>query len=110
VAGMKDYTVYILSNAYGNVLYVGVTSDLERRVAEHKSGLIPGFTQKYKVTNLVYFEQTPSVEAAIAREKQLKSWRREKKNRLIRNLNPDWVDLSNQREIPHFVRDDAAVR
>lgn len=78
---MKDYSVYILTNDHGNVMYVGMTNNLERRISEHKSGLIDGFTKKYNLKKLVYFEQTGSVDAAIAREKEIKKWRRSKKTR-----------------------------
>ncbi len=91
---MQDYFVYILTNDFGNVMYIGVTNNLERRLAEHKSGTIPGFTEKYKTHKLVHFEQTPSIESAITREKQIKSWRREKKNALVAVANPEWNDLS----------------
>jgi putative endonuclease len=90
---VKQYWVYILSSR-NRVLYVGVTNDLERRVAEHKSHLVPGFTATYKVDRLVYFESTNDVRMAIAREKQIKSWRREKKTALIVTTNPKWEDLS----------------
>ncbi|EMR11889.1 excinuclease ABC subunit C [Methylophaga lonarensis MPL] len=90
---MKNYYVYILSNASNQVLYIGVTSHLIRRIYEHKNHLIDGFTKKYNVKKLVYFEQTSDVDSAIAREKQLKRWRREKKNHLISQSNPDWHDL-----------------
>ncbi|EMR13106.1 excinuclease ABC subunit C [Methylophaga lonarensis MPL] len=90
---MKNYYVYILSNASNQVLYIGVTSHLIRRIYEHKHHLIDGFTKKYNVKKLVYFEQTSDVDSAIAREKQLKRWRREKKNHLISQSNPDWHDL-----------------
>jgi len=83
-----------MSNFNNKVIYVGVTNDLKRRVYEHKSGTIEGFTQKYNVHKLVYFETTTEVEAALNREKQLKGWRRDKKNALIEKLNPEWVDLS----------------
>jgi putative endonuclease len=76
------------------VLYIGVTSDLERRVYEHKNHLLPGFTDKYKVDRLVYFEATDDVTAAIAREKQLKGWRRARKMELIAERNPYWQDLA----------------
>lgn len=74
-------------------MYIGVTSNLERRVLEHKSGLIEGFTKKYKISKLVYYEQTSSVESAILREKEIKKWRREKKNALVIKMNPQWEDL-----------------
>ena len=88
------YWVYILANWDHRVLYTGVTNDLTRRLYEHKSGLHEGFTKKYRVTNLVYFEQTSDVNAAIAREKQIKGWRREKKDALVEQVNPEWNDLS----------------
>jgi putative endonuclease len=88
-----QYYVYIMASASG-VLYVGMTNDLERRVYEHKSGVVPGFTSRYRVTRLVYFDETPSVEAAIAREKQFKSWSRAKKEGLISAGNPGWEDLA----------------
>jgi len=82
------------------VLYVGVTNDLNRRVGEHKEGQIPGFTRKYKVTRLVYYESMQDVNAAIAREKQIKRWRREKKVSLIESINRAWTDLA--REVAPF--------
>ena len=96
---MPQYYVYIMASRSG-VLYTGVTNDLNRRVAEHKEGLIPGFTRKYKVNRLVYYEATRDVNAAIAREKQIKRWRREKKTRLIETLNRGWDDLA--REVAPF--------
>ena len=75
-------------------LYVGAINDLERRVYEHKNKLVPGFTSKYNVTRLAHFEQTSEVESAIAREKQIKGWRRNKKVALIESSNPQWKDLS----------------
>jgi putative endonuclease len=92
-AGMPVYHVYILTNASG-VLYIGVTNHLERRVTEHKQQLCPGFTMKYEVFRLVYFEPFGDVRNAISREKQLKRWRREKKLALIRIMNPKFRDLS----------------
>ncbi len=91
--GMKQYFVYIMTNRSGT-LYTGVTNDLYRRVSEHKQGLIPGFTSRYNITQLVYFEAHSDVREAIAREKQIKRWRRSKKIALIESLNPDWRDLS----------------
>ena len=87
------YHVYILSSASG-VLYTGVTNHLERRVTEHKRELCAGFTERYKVTRLVYFEGFGDVRDAITREKQIKRWRREKKLALIRGINPKFRDLS----------------
>ena len=88
------YWVYILSNWNHRVLYTGVTNDLTRRLYEHQSGLHDGFTKKYHVHCLVYFEQTPDVNAAIAREKQIKNLSRAKKEALVEQMNPDWNDLS----------------
>ena len=90
----KSYYVYLLTNWNNRVIYVGVTNDLMRRVYEHKQKLVPGFTEKYNVTKLVYFEQTRDVTAAIEREKQIKKWRREKKDTLVLSMNPEWKDLS----------------
>ena len=92
---MQDryYYVYILTNTT-RTLYVGVTNDLERRMYEHKNKLVPGFTSKYNVTWLAYYEQTSDVESAIAREKEIKGWRRSKKVALIESSNPRWKDLS----------------
>ena len=89
----KRYYTYILTNKYNEVLYNGVTNDLARRVAEHRSGTIPGFTQKYNCHKLVYYEEYSEVEMAIAREKQLKKWSRPKKDTLIATMNKEWEDL-----------------
>ena len=92
-----NYYVYILTNKNGTVLYTGVTKDLVRRVCEHKNHLDKdSFTAKYKVTKLVYFEQTTDIKSAIEREKQIKSWSRDRKTSLIFEMNPKWVDLYNQ--------------
>ena len=88
------YHVYILTNWNSSVMYVGMTNNLERRLYEHRNKLIAGFSSKYNLDRLVYSEETPDVQAAIAREKQIKSWRREKKNALVARLNPEWRDLS----------------
>ena len=88
------YYVYILTNKHGTVLYTGVTNDLIRRVYEHKNHLIKdSFTAKYNVTKLVYFEEISDVRAAIEREKQIKSWSRDRKTDLIFHQNPKWLDL-----------------
>lgn len=89
---MKDYYVYIMSNS-NKTLYIGVTNNLVRRVHEHKQGLIVGFTKKYKLKKLVFFETTESIESAIAREKQLKNWHRSWKLNLVRKVNPKFEDL-----------------
>ena len=90
------YFVYILANWDDSVLYIGVTGNLERRLYEHKHSLVEGFTKKYNVHKLVYFEHTSDVYSAISREKQLKKWSRTKKNQLIERMNPTWADLSEQ--------------
>lgn len=91
---MKQYYVYIMTN-HSRTLYTGVTNDLQRRVHEHKQKQVPGFTHKYNITQLVYYEETPDVKSAIAREKQIKGWLRSKKIALIESLNPGWRDLSD---------------
>ena len=89
-----NYYVYIMTNSHKNVLYTGVTSDLQKRVYEHKNHLDKGsFTAKYNVDYLIYFECTSDVKAAIEREKQIKSWSRKKKNKLVESKNPEWKDL-----------------
>jgi putative endonuclease len=93
MAHEKQFYIYLLTNWNNKVMYVGVTNNLERRVYEHKNKLVKGFTEKYKVDKLIYFE-TGDVSSALAREKEIKKWRREKKNRLVTNMNPQWVDLS----------------
>ena len=87
------YYVYILTTRNNKVLYTGVTNDLKRRVFEHKSGLNEGFTKKYHVHKLIYFEIFDYVELAIAREKQIKGYSREKKIKLIEAMNPEWKEL-----------------
>ncbi len=88
------YYVYILTNRSNRVLYTGITNNLEKRIYEHKSRLIDGFTKKYNVNKLVYFEDFSQVGDAIAAEKKIKGWLRKKKIQLIESLNPGWVDLS----------------
>ena len=90
----KNYYVYILASKRNGTLYVGVTNDLQRRIYEHKNNLIKGFTQKYSIHNLVYYEETNDINIAIEREKQIKSWSRKKKILLIEKDNPMWHDLS----------------
>ena len=87
------YYVYILTNQSCSVLYTGVTNDLKRRVYEHRKGLVEGFTKRYNVHRLVYFEETSSRESAILREKQIKGGSRQKKINLVDAVNPDWHDL-----------------
>jgi putative endonuclease len=91
--GKNQYYVYIMARRRNGTLYVGVTSDLIKRVYEHKSDLVDGFTKKYGVHNLVYYEAVGSIDSAIAREKQLKKWNRAWKVRLVEKVNPDWRDL-----------------
>jgi len=88
------YYVYILANATNVTIYTGITRDLVRRVYEHRHNMDPsGFTARYKVHKLVYFEQTTDVKAALEREKQIKSWNRARKNALVESMNPAWQDL-----------------
>jgi putative endonuclease len=91
----KQYYVYIMASK-SRVLYVGVTNNLQRRVEQHKQKVVEGFTRKYNVTRLVYYEMTNDVHTALAREKQIKSWRRGKKIELIESVNPGWKDLSEE--------------
>jgi putative endonuclease len=89
-----QYYVYIMTNSLSTVLYIGMTNNLERRVWEHKQKLVPGFTSKYNVNTLVYFEETSDVREAIYREKQLKGWTRARKVDLVATMNREWRDLS----------------
>ena len=100
----NTYYTYIMSSLNNTTIYVGVTNDLERRVAEHKSGLIPGFTKKYNCKKLVYFESFSDIEQAIAREKQLKGSVRKKKDALIDSKNPDRKDLAAEWNIDSSLR------
>ena len=95
MASEKNYYVYIMTNR-SKTLYTGVTNDLMRRVYEHKNKLVEGFTKKYNITRLVYFEETSDVQSAIAREKQIKGWLRAKKVALIESKNRGWKDLSEE--------------
>jgi putative endonuclease len=96
---IKLYYVYILTNAHNTVLYTGVTNDLERRCYEHKQKLVKGFSQKYNVDKLVYYEKFDLIELAILREKQIKGYSRKKKNVLITNFNHNWIELSQNRPV-----------
>ena len=89
----KKAYVYMLTNYWGNVLYIGFTEDLKTRNSQHKKRLIPGFTEKYNVHKLVYFEEHPNVESAERREKQLKGKSRAKKDKIVISANPKWNDL-----------------
>jgi putative endonuclease len=90
----KTYAVYIMTNYLETSLYIGVTSNLQKRVWEHKNEVVEGFTKKYNVNKLVYYELTDSIESAINREKQLKRWHRQWKINLIKEMNPEFKDLS----------------
>ena len=92
---MREYYVYITASHRGT-LYIGVTNDLTRRVYEHRNKVAPGFTAKYNVSKLVYFESSDDVASAIAREKQIKAWRRSKKVTLLENANLYWDDLASE--------------
>ena len=96
----RVYYVYILASRIGGTLYIGVTGDLVRRVYQHREKLAKGFTQKYDVTRLVYFEQFGAIDIAIQREKQLKKWNRTWKVRLIEEKNPNWDDLYPSIAVP----------
>ena len=91
-----QYYIYILTNWNDKVMYIGVTNNLKRRVYEHKNEIIDGFTKKYHVHKLVYYETTTDVKAALEREKQLKGWKREKKDSLVTDMNPNWKDLYDE--------------
>ena len=101
----NQYYVYIMTNKNNTVLYTGVTNNLERRLYEHKNKLIDGFTKKYNINKLVYYETTNDINTAIEREKQIKGWLRIKKIQLIENTNPEWNDLSEEWE-----RDSSSLR
>ena len=92
----KQYYVYILANKRSGTLYTGVTSDLRKRIYEHRQGMFNGFTKKYHIHRLVYFEATSDVNSAILREKRIKKWRRNWKIELIEEKNPEWNDLHNK--------------
>lgn len=90
---MKEYCVYILASKKNGTLYIGVTNNLLKRVYEHKNNLVEGFTQKYNVHKLVYYEKYDDIYGAISREKRMKKWKRQWKIELIKKFNPDWKDL-----------------
>jgi putative endonuclease len=92
----REYCVYMMTNAHNTVIYTGVTNDLARRVYEHKNGLGGIFTKKYNVVKLVYFEVTDNVQAALAREKQIKGGSRKKKLDLVNSVNSEWKDLYDE--------------
>ncbi|HVG22983.1 MAG TPA: GIY-YIG nuclease family protein [Thermoanaerobaculia bacterium] len=92
--GYKQYWVYMMTNRWHSVLYIGVTNSLEKRVCQHKNKVISGFTEQYNCDRLVYFEIYDEITQAVAREKQLKKWSRPKKELLIAQMNPQWDDLA----------------
>jgi putative endonuclease len=92
----NNYYVYIMTSEFNTVLYVGVTNDLVRRIYEHKNKLVKGFTSKYRVIKLVYYEMTDDINSAIEREKNIKKWSRSKKVELVNSMNKDWRDLYDE--------------
>jgi len=92
---VKNFYVYIMTN-HSKTLYIGITNDLARRIYEHKNKMLEGFTKKYNITKLVYFELVNDVESAIKRERQLKNWHRQWKINLIESVNKEWKDLSQE--------------
>ena len=92
---MREYYVYMMTNV-SRTLYTGVTNDLVRRIAEHQQKAIPGFTSRYNINQLVWYEATSDVRSAITREKQIKGWKRRRKVALVTSANPNWTDLSEQ--------------
>lgn len=92
----KQYYIYMITNKYLNVLYTGVTNNLPRRIYEHKTHCRKGFTRKYNIDRLVYYEIHIDIVAAIAREKQIKAWSRKKKDALVNKMNPTWRDLYDE--------------
>ena len=107
MTNIHQYWVYIMSNNTRSVLYIGVTNDLYRRYVEHKTGIIKGFTQKYKCHSLLYYEEFSQIEEAITREKELKGWTREKKEKLIKQSNPYLKDLA---EMLKWTYSDSSLR
>ncbi len=91
-----NYFIYIVTNKHKNVIYTGVTNNLQRRIYEHENGIFLGFTKKYNWHFLVYYEHFQNINDAIKREKEIKSWRREKKDSLINSFNPDWNFLNEE--------------
>ena len=94
----RNYYIYILTNWNNTVMYIGVTNNLQRRLFEHKNKLIDGFSKKYNCNKLVYYELFFDINDAIRREKEIKKWRREKKNNLVESMNPKWKDLKDEFE------------
>jgi len=107
----KQFHVYIMTNRpRSHVLYTGITGNLTRRVFEHKNKLVPGFTSRYNLTRLVYYETFSYPDAAIDREKEIKGWRRSKKIRQIESMNPHWYDLAEEWEAVHKPESEATPR
>lgn len=100
----QHFCVYILTSANGNAMYIGMTNRLPRRIAEHQSGMIEGFTKTYRVHKLVYYEEYSDPRTAIEREKQLKRWSRIKKNRLVESMNPEWKEILAT-DLPWYLSD-----
>ncbi len=96
IEAIMEYYIYMVTNKHKNVVYTGITNDLLRRVYEHKTKIQKGFTEKYNVEFLVYYEVYAEVDDAITREKQIKGWSRKKKDRLIGDFNPEWRDLYDE--------------
>ena len=96
MTNIHQYWVYIMSNKVRSVLYIGVTNDLYRRYNEHRTGSVKGFTQKYRCCDLLYFEEYNNVDEAIAREKELKGWKRYKKEYLMASNNPEFVNMAEE--------------
>jgi len=96
MALFHNYFVYIITNKYKKVLYIGVTNNLKKRIYEHESGKYDGFSKKYNCHYLLYYEHFSQIEHAIKREKEIKKWRREKKDKLINSFNPDWRFLNKE--------------
>ena len=107
---MKDhnYYIYIISNWNNKVIYIGVTSDIVKRIYQHKHKFFKGFSNKYNLNKLVYYEHFTDINFAIRREKEIKKWRREKKNKLIENMNKEWIDLSLQFQNGKEIKDEAS--
>lgn len=97
---LQDYYVYILASRKNGTLYTGITSDLPKRIWEHKNNAVKGFTEKYHVHQLVYYERHDDPEEAILREKRIKKWERSWKIRLIEKSNPEWKDLYDDLDVP----------
>ncbi len=114
--GDKQYWLYMLTNRWKNVLYTGVTNELLKRVWQHKNKIARGFTYKYNCDRLVYYEEFGEIDQAIAREKQIKGWKRYKKNALVESMNADWVDLAadwfsdSARGVLRFAQDDTETQ